>query len=624
MSKRRDQRRLLHQLTYRLGSRKVLEERSKASMIFIVGFAYLSSLISQRADGGLFGVFRFYNYLFTGRTFVLTVAYAVAGLALVGLRNRNVQLNPRLSATYLHDLLSIFSDRWSWAVIGFYIFAFSTLHNLIMTGASSPVTNYNELVVYITVKGITQINERYILVRAFSLALGLAYGMGHLIQQKDWLMFSDVQLNMVDYVFTHYRKKVVKRSLLFSARFATAFWIIYNFFFGRLLVSMAMRFVAEDIQYHAPQYGPRWYSFGLAFRLFLTSLPITMFMESVHLVCQHFLTMRMNVTSSSVDPNACLVSGVKSSASNDVQEKLLKYHAFQELDQLAGHNADRRTEIFSDATCVPSAWKQISDSCVDALKAATVRLERVPISTVTQAGANKGSAETLNTTARRRLPPGHGGAFEENIFRPSKHDHFFDSLKGPSTEELLAQSRVEQDKTLANKDSDKRPNLSGSRDRLEILAFRWISKTARDLVFKHPELHKQMDSIPDADYLHTTDDFQLSVWASQILARLVSASYSEDQFGVVQQDISKVLETMLKLLVTLESFLLKKSRSKESASIAAHINAQDLVTLRNYSLQQVLKTSIYQIVVVFRDQLSDFKLAPAYADRLSHFIQMED
>jgi len=96
---------------------------------------------------------------------------------------------------------------------------------------------------------------------------------------------------MVDYVFTHYHKNVVKRSVLLSARFAAAFWVIYNLFFGRLLVSMAMRFVAEDIQYHAPQYGPRWYSFGLAIRLFLTALPITMFMESVHLVCQHFLTM---------------------------------------------------------------------------------------------------------------------------------------------------------------------------------------------------------------------------------------------------------------------------------------------------------------------------------------------
>ena len=56
-----------------------------------------------------------------------------------------------------------------------------------------------------------------------------------------------------------------------------------------------------------------------------------------------------------------------------------------------------------------------------------------------------------------------------------------------------------------------------------------------------------------------------------------------------------MLETMIKLLVTLESFLLKKSRSKESTSTAAHINAQDLVTLRNYALQQ----GIYSLFFLF-------------------------
>lgn len=58
LPKKRDQRRRqLHQLTYRLGARKVLEERSKATMIFVLGFAYLSALTSQLAHGGFFGLF---------------------------------------------------------------------------------------------------------------------------------------------------------------------------------------------------------------------------------------------------------------------------------------------------------------------------------------------------------------------------------------------------------------------------------------------------------------------------------------------------------------------------------------------------------------------------------------
>jgi hypothetical protein len=53
---------------------------------------------------------------------------------------------------------------------------------------------------------------------------------------------------------------------------------------------MVMRFAAEDILYHAPKYGPRWYSIGLALRLFITSFSFAVFTESVHILCDHFLT----------------------------------------------------------------------------------------------------------------------------------------------------------------------------------------------------------------------------------------------------------------------------------------------------------------------------------------------
>ena len=41
-------------------------------------------------------------------------------------------------------------------------------------------------------------------------------------------------------------------------------------------------------------------------------------------------------------------------------------------------------------------------------------------------------------------------------------------------------------------------------------------------------------------------------------------------------------------------------------------------------LYLALKTSIYQIVIAFKEQLGEFVLAKAYADRLGHFIKMDD
>lgn len=128
---------------------------------------------------------------------------------------------------------------------------------------------------------------------------------------------------------------------------------------------------------------------------------------------------------------------------------------------------------------------------------------------------------------------------------------------------------------------------------------------------------------------------------------------------MVQKDIPKVLESMLELLMTLESFLLAEAGSAKFRSnpYSAHINAQRLTITRSYAMLQgmmrslpcslfeagvlyvleikgwffvfnpqtiALKTAIYQIVVTFRGQLGEFTLASAYANRLKHFVDFDE
>jgi hypothetical protein len=42
---------------------------------------------------------------------------------------------------------------------------------------------------------MAQVNERYILTRTFSVVFGLVYGMNHLLYQKDWLTFTEIQVS---------------------------------------------------------------------------------------------------------------------------------------------------------------------------------------------------------------------------------------------------------------------------------------------------------------------------------------------------------------------------------------------------------------------------------------------
>ncbi|KAF9140671.1 Nucleoporin NDC1 [Mortierella sp. GBA39] len=607
----------LHSLTYRLASRRVLHERSIGSLVPIAGFSFLAAVSSQFFQLGVFGLLK---GAFSLYTFILVTTYFVFGSLLLGLRNARVKVNPRLSPTYFHDLLAISSDPLSWVLVSFYIISTSVLHALILAPSSNSFANFSELVVFINEKGIPQINERYILTRTFSIIFGVAYGVRHLIYQKDWLAFPEIQLSTVDYIFNNYWKQVVSSAGAFSLRITGAFWIVYNILLSRVLVNSAMRFVADDILYHAPQYGPRWYSLGLAIRLFFTSFSISIFLESVHLVCDHFLPKNMNVSGCSIDPNACLISGLKVDGSNTTPETLLTYHAFQELAHLAGHSPARRRDIFNDAGSSPSSWTQISSHCIVLLNKAATRINTVPAKP-SSASAGKPTTATLGSTIRRRLPPGQGGAFETNIFRPSKHDHFFDSLKGLSTEEILAKSRAE-----AAKDATKASSTVTPKDRLELIAFRWISNKVKELALKYPDLQRHLSVIPEKEILRSTDDFHLILWAFQSLARLVAASYDEDSYGVVQKDIPKVLESMLELLMTLESFLLAEAGSAKFRSnpYSAHINAQRLTITRSYAMLQALKTAIYQIVVAFRGQLGEFTLASAYANRLKHFVDFDE
>ncbi|KAF9933561.1 Nucleoporin NDC1 [Linnemannia zychae] len=612
--KKRDQQ--LQSLTYRLASRKVLHERSIGSLIPVAGFSLFAAVLSQVSHLGVFGLFK---GAFSYYTLFLTATYFIFGSILLGLRNARVKVNPRLSPTYFHDLLAIFEDPNSWVLISFYVISTSVLHAFILAPSTNAFLNFRELVIFINERGIPQINERYILTRTFSVIFGVTYGARHLIYQKDWLAFPEIQLSTANYIFNNYWKQAVSSATTFSMRITGTFWIVYNILLSRILINIAMRFVADDIVYYAPQYGPRWYSIGLATRLFFTSFSISIFLESVHLVCDHFLSKKMNVSGSSVDPNACLISGLKVDGSSATPDALLVYHAFQELAHLVGHSSARRREIFNDVGSSPSSWAQISSHCIAIINKAAKRINIVPAK---PAGKSSGipANGALGTTVRRRLPPGQGGAFETNIFRPSKHENFFDNLKGPSTEEILAQSRAE-----AAKDA-KVPLTGASKDRLELVAFRWVSKKVKELAFKYPDLQRHLKDIPEKELLRSTDDLHLTLWAFQSLARLVAASYKEDSYGVVQKDIPKVLEALLGLLMTLEAFLLAEAGSAkfQSNPYSAYINAQRLTISRSYAMLQALKTSIYQIVIVFRGQLGEFTLASAYANRLKHFVEFDE
>ncbi|KAG0257952.1 Nucleoporin NDC1 [Actinomortierella ambigua] len=616
----------LHRLTYKNQARKLLHQRTIEGLLVIVLASYTTALVSQLLTVGVFGLFR---SLFSIFTILLTAVYFILGALLLGLRNYLVSVNPQISTSILNDLKNIARTLDAWPLLVFYTFSSLFLNVLINGQASTGTKNYNDLVVYISHKGLVQINERYIMTRVFGAVLGLFYGLWRLFNQKDWLAFSPVQLRVSTAIFSRLRQ-IFSTTVTGSFVIVGGLWFTYNIFLSRVLVRMAMSVVSEEILNQTSKYGPRWYHLGLFLRFVFNTIVIRSYFEAINALSDFVLTKSLNVAATSIDPNACLISGLKGSASLSRTDQFLRLHAFQELAHAARYDPQRRLDIFTDAQSQPTAWKQISDECVAVLKQAKSRFDQLAgrgrssassaaTATATAALAASSTASLLrdsDVTVRRRLPPGQGGALEMNIFKPSKKTSFFDTLKGKSTEEIL---EGQQTKAGVEANVEKMPGLAVQHP--EIAAFRWISARLGALFLRHPVLHAVLKKFPDTRTLEDAEDFQLNIWAFQALAHLVRASFSEDQVGVVQRDISVVLEAMLELLLSVEAYLLREralcgEHGDESLELSAHG--------RVHALTEALRTAIYQIVDVFQWQLDEFKLSSKSSERLRYFLLYQD
>ncbi|KAH9618765.1 hypothetical protein KSS87_001801 [Heliosperma pusillum] len=134
-----------------------------------------------------------------------------------------------------------------------------------------------------------------------------------------------------------------------------------------------------------------------------------------------------------------------------------------------------------------------------------------------------------------------------------------------------------------------------------------------------------------SEILEAFGDFQLYAWCAQAVAALEVHSHKEDRFGVAQLSGSHatVLSTLISCLLAVETFMGKKinlqspSHMSGPAGIKWVTNStarREIATammkkrgspahLKSYALADVLKTSIYSIILEFHDEmLSSAKL----------------
>jgi nucleoporin NDC1 len=87
-------------------------------------------------------------------------------------------------------------------------------------------------------------------------------------------------------------------------------------------------------------------------------------------------------------------------------------------------------------------------------------------------------------------------------------------------------------------------------------------------------------------------------WCSRIVASLTACSRKEDKFGISQ------LSTLISCLLAVENFMEKKTNLQSSNQLGSAVKRKNgPVNSKAYAIADVLKTSIYQIVSAFHDEM---------------------
>nr|GMD37952.1 nucleoporin NDC1 [Ipomoea batatas] len=140
------------------------------------------------------------------------------------------------------------------------------------------------------------------------------------------------------------------------------------------------------------------------------------------------------------------------------------------------------------------------------------------------------------------------------------------------------------------------------------------------------QLRSPTEQLADSKLYESFDDSQLLVWCARVVSSLTARSHTEDRYGVAQLSGSNaaVVSTLLSGLLAVEILMGKKTnlessqyqmdptgikwatlssgREKSTAWVTGRRKGSPLYT-EAYSMADILRTSIYCIVVAFHDEM---------------------
>ncbi|CAB1326871.1 unnamed protein product [Coregonus sp. 'balchen'] len=332
-----------------------------------------------------------------------------------------------------------------------------------------------------------------------------------------------------------------------------------------------------------------------------------------------------------------------------MQPMILKFLALQDLALLSQHSPSRRLEVFSlsQPGGHPHIWTALSKECLSLLSDLTERLVVYHDAVATNGraksqstGSNKRSAATSalirtpgSVFLRSSVGAGLGGLRTPLTapFTPDLDSPFSSPalrrLAGPleplgplspGFNSIQSPHVMRRGPKLWSASTDSQLNSSPTPSP-------GPAPTQADLKpsFLVAFLQNRKDQLPEASSQALFADSQAHIWALEGLSHLVAASYSEDQYGIVQTTLPAILSTMLVLQEAVDRHFKLPHTSSKPGHSSCSMGDGSYKTLR-FALRSTLKTAVYRITATFGEHLHAVQMSAEHRKKLQHFLEYKE
>ncbi|KAI9594940.1 nucleoporin protein Ndc1-Nup [Syncephalis fuscata] len=433
------------------------------------------------------------------------------------------------------------------------------------------------------------VNDGTLYVYWHAIVLGIIYGIGHIVYQRDHILFPMTQQKRYHSIKSR-MPTMLGVAWKGALRFTRTFVFIY-LFLGPItyaVVQSTIGFVSGAVDAGGSRFGHLW-NIPLLIRSTLGGILCIVCWETVNEIFDVFFSEPVSISMGCDRPFATLADGLRAN-----KKPLIQRLAYLELWRLTRYDEQWRIALFSDVESRPTGWRQICDACLD-----TLDLFRGGL---TDESAKPTSASLAPPSIEVVKKPTRGVANQRIVYNNVL---------------LKKQPLSSSTKVSGLNAANALPSAPGSGlvDRVR----GWIASSIERLIAQWSAGRQLVWSRLANQAAQPYADIERIIWASQALSHLIAASYNEDRYGSVQYDVPRVLERYLACMATLKVHQASSPLHGLDA-VRGDLSHAQIVHRQSLVMKDVFENCIYEITTTFYETLRAYEFPPLVAQQLQPFM----